>query len=107
MPRNSPDRAQRQTADARRCKKKKQAFLDGLKHLSGCELCGEDDHRVLDFDHLDPALKDPRLRRASHRRGNRALPSLGWRDILTEVSKCRVLCSNCHRRETWHARRVA
>jgi hypothetical protein len=55
-----------------------------------CELCGEADPTVLDFDHLREKLRDVT---------EIALRG-GWADLLAEIEKCRVLCANCHRRHT-------
>ncbi len=55
-----------------------------------CELCGEDDPVVLDFDHKRDKLREVTV-----------IASFGgWSDLLTEIEKCRVLCANCHRRQT-------
>lgn len=55
-----------------------------------CELCGEGDPIVLDFDHLRDKLHNVT---DIARRG-------GWSELLAEIEKCRVLCANCHRRHT-------
>jgi hypothetical protein len=55
-----------------------------------CELCGEADPVVLDFDHLRTKTREVTLIAAFG----------GWEDLLAEIAKCRVLCANCHRRET-------
>src|SRR5260370_12265348 len=55
-----------------------------------CELCGEDDPVVLDFDH----------RRGKPRQVTVIAAFGGWADLLAEIEKCRVLCANCHRRQT-------
>ena len=55
-----------------------------------CALCGEGDPVVLDFDHLETKLREVTV-----------IASFGgWADLLAEISKCRVLCANCHRRHT-------
>jgi hypothetical protein len=56
-----------------------------------CELCGEADPIVLDFDHLRDKL---------HHVTDIALRGGGWSNLLAEIEKCRVLCANCHRRHT-------
>lgn len=58
-----------------------------------CQLCGESDPRVLDFDHLNPAQKSFGIARA-------IANCLNWQMILAEIDKCRILCSNCHRKHT-------
>jgi hypothetical protein len=57
----------------------------------GCMVCGEMDPVCLDFHHRDPATKEHALSRlwtstASEER------------IRDEISKCVILCSNCHRK---------
>lgn len=56
-----------------------------------CETCGEKDPIVLDFDHIDQSVKDIEISLIFHR---------SWSNIMKEISKCRVLCANCHRRHT-------
>ena len=59
-----------------------------------CVECGESDPRVLDFDHLDPSTKKYNIARmlSGH---------AGWKKIMSEIEKCRVLCANCHRKHTY------
>ena len=56
-----------------------------------CEICGETDIRVLEFDHINPIEKLFDI-------GNRSSRQLDV--VQKEISKCRVLCSNCHKKHT-------
>lgn len=56
-----------------------------------CVICSEKDILVLEFDHIDPSTKSFDI-------GNRSNRTL--KTVKEEISKCRVLCSNCHKRHT-------
>lgn len=66
-----------------------------VEYLSAhpCELCGYDNIRALDFDHIDP--KDKKLNICDMVRHGYAIEM-----IKKEIEKCRVLCANCHRIRT-------
>lgn len=57
-----------------------------------CVDCGENDIRVLDFDHVDPNNKRDSISRLTN--------SCSWNTILDEINKCEVRCANCHRKKT-------
>jgi len=59
----------------------------------GCVDCGEKDFEVLDFDHIEQSNKEYTI---SYMINN----GFGVEKIKNELEKCRVLCSNCHRRRT-------
>ena len=61
------------------------------KRKRGCELCGEKDVRCLHFHHMDEE-KEFSISKAVQM----ALPI---ERIKEEISKCSVLCSNCHGKE--------
>lgn len=65
-----------------------QWFIGYKKNLS-CQSCGENRYWVLDFHHKDPNGKDAEV--------STLLKSCNKQKILDEISKCVVLCSNCHR----------
>lgn len=60
-----------------------------------CAHCGfiTDVLAVYDFHHLDPSKKDFNLARLS--------TTVDWEKVVAELSKCVMLCANCHR--THHA----
>ena len=63
-------------------------FIKNVKVQIGCRDCRENDHRVLDFHHIEKKLfwlRDADI--------------YSWKEILEEIKKCEVLCSNCHRKE--------
>jgi len=62
-----------------------------LLHLFGnsCDNCGHREISVLEFHHEEP---EDKLFNVSGGELTRK-----WEDILEEVSKCRLLCRNCHK----------
>ena len=68
---------------------KKLSLIDALG--GKCHVCGESDFRVLEFAHKNHKIK---LKRQDHS------PSR-YVKYLKEKENLRLLCANCHRRETW------
>lgn len=63
-------------------------WLISYKQTLSCEICGNEDYRVLEFHHL------------SNKDNNIADMLTYSKDrILEEITKCKVLCANCHRIE--------
>lgn len=82
------------------------------KVMVGCS-CGERRAQCLDLHHRDPEDKNPKLSqmKGSGRKymGGSRWVDLSYDEIVTEIRKCDVKCSNCHRVETakdlgWHGR---
>lgn len=57
-----------------------------------CVDCGEKNIILLDFDHIggNKKYEISRMIRTSY----------AWKTIMEEISKCEVVCSNCHRLRT-------
>lgn len=72
-------------------------WYEDFKSSLSCEHCGENHPATLDFHHKDPKDKDLELA---------YVISYGWSKdrILSEVEKCAVLCSNCHRKLHYNER---
>ena len=66
-----------------------------LEYLSlhGCIDCGNEDKRILEFDHI----------RMDKTRNIGILVHQGyaWERVLEEIAKCEVVCPNCHRLRTY------
>lgn len=72
-----------------RCARGRKEFLWGLKH-NPCADCQKNyPAPAMDFDHIN-----------SHSRYNN-MSALGYKDKVKELSKCQLVCSNCHRIRTW------
>lgn len=61
-----------------------------LKQHYKCAKCGDSRSYVLDFHHIDPSQKDANISRLLS--SNASLTN-----IKEEISKCVILCANCHR----------
>jgi len=66
-------------------------FLLGVKRSSPCYICGESHVAALDFHHVDSSAKEFTISRM-------ASQCLSQKKIEAEVAKCKVICSNCHRK---------
>jgi hypothetical protein len=67
------------------------AWLANYKSSLFCEKCGENHVATLDFHHRNPTEKEYTIT-VMIRRG------FTIKKVLNEISKCDVLCSNCHRK---------
>lgn len=63
------------------------------KATRSCVDCGEDDIRVLEFDHVR-GKKLANVNALIRRR-------YAWSVVLAEIAKCDLRCANCHRRVTF------
>ena len=70
-----------------------QDFILKHKKEKQCELCGNDDYRVLQFHHGD-SNKEFNL-------GDAPRMGLSKQRIIEEMQKCKVYCGNCHLIEHW------
>lgn len=59
-----------------------------------CVDCGNRFHPcAMDFDHIS----DDKTKNVSWLLNNRS-----WGEVLKEIEKCELVCSNCHRVRTWN-----
>jgi hypothetical protein len=70
-------------------------YVNELKKKSSCEKCGESRWYVLDFHHIGEKKNGIAI---MMRKGS-------MNSLLKEISKCIILCSNCHR-ELHHLERT-
>lgn len=85
----------RARAKISRKKRTDQFHNNMLAYLQGkvCNNCGENDIRVLEFDHLDPLTKKFGI-------GQSLRLGYTWSQALDEIKKCQILCANCHKIRT-------
>ena len=70
----------------------RQRMLEYLQDKT-CVVCGINDVRVLEFDHVNRATKSFSIARA-------LTNTFSWSRILEEIAKCQILCANCHKIKT-------
>ncbi len=69
------------------------SFLIEFKKKSACVDCGNNDWRVLQFDHV------------GKKRGNLSEMANGGfaiSSLIREIEECVIRCANCHQIKTWH-----
>lgn len=69
-------------------KRLKMEYIRRYKETNKCATCPEARAACLEFHHNDPSLKRFELHSAK---------SYGYETIDAEISKCSLLCANCHR----------
>jgi len=75
----------------KKCQKRNSDFVAQYKTERGCKLCGEKTWQCLDAHHIDPSTKTGSI-------GNMISWKCSLDNITKELSKCVILCSNCHRK---------
>ena len=73
--------------------KRKQWYYD-IKAQMSCLLCGESETVCLEFHHIYPKNKVAGV----HKMVNAGKDHYTKKEILEEMKKCVVLCSNCHKK---------
>lgn len=81
------------TANVTRNRKRKREFLSRLKDKPCMDCENRFIPEVMEFDHLDPSSKKLNIA---------TMVATGYSDerILEEISKCELVCANCHRIRT-------
>ena len=81
-----------------RLERLRQIREEGIVYKGGkCSKCGYDKcNDALEFHHTDPKQKDPNWKRMRLSKLNK---------IKTELDKCTLLCSNCHKEAHWELRK--
>ena len=77
-------------------RKRNKEYIVFVKSLISCVDCGEDNHIVLEFDHV----RGEKKANVSDM-GNQ---SFSIQTIQKEIDKCEVRCANCHRIATYERR---
>lgn len=67
----------------------KKSHMDSIKAERGCKHCTEDCPVALDFHHRNP---DEKFRAVAN------MTDFSFDRIDEEISKCDVICANCHRK---------
>lgn len=83
---SNPDKEKDRIKDR---KSKIRSWYQTLKRTLSCEVCGEDAPECIDFHHEEE--KDFTIADALNK-------GYSIQRILDEMSKCKVLCANCHRK---------
>ena len=69
-------------------------YVRAVKQKSSCTDCGNADWRVLEFDHLPGSGKVAALSKLVER-------GVSLARLDEEMSKCELVCANCHRIRTF------
>ena len=71
--------------------RKRMIWFQSLKEGKACKYCGESNPVCLDYHHRDPKEKMGNLQAI-------AQDTADNNKVLTEISKCDLICANCHRK---------
>jgi len=83
---------QEELARVKKRKKQLRKWFNGYKKTLTCSKCGENHPACLEFHHLDEKKKSFIISEAIEKRG------YSKEKMLLEISKCIVLCANCHKK---------
>ena len=83
----------RRLKNKKRMQDKARTWIRGYLSEHPCVDCGNTDHRVLEFDHVDPEKKKFTICR-------KIKDGVSLITLAKEVEKCQVRCANCHRIRT-------
>ena len=94
------------SAAVRRTQRNREDLVRRFKARAGCARCPERHPACLDLHHLDPTTKAKKLSKSKNGKwytGGSQWKDLSYPELVAELLKCEVVCSNCHRVETAEA----
>lgn len=104
-----PSKRKSQVEYQRGLRKRRTEIVQRFRNERGCSECGEKHPATLDLHHINgdphPSIR-PRRKDGTSRSGGNRWAGMSYADIETELTKCIVLCSNCHRIHTWEQRQI-
>lgn len=78
-----------------------QRIIRRFKLFKGCAECGyKEHHSALEFNHIIRSLKKHTVGKLAHKAVLKN-GTKGKEELKLEMSKCEVLCANCHRIKTF------
>ena len=84
--------------------KRGQKIIRRFKLVKGCAECGyKEHHAALEFNHIYRSLKKYTMGRIAHKAVLKN-GTKGKQELKLEMSKCEVLCANCHRIKTFEGK---
>lgn len=82
---------------------KRHELVDIYKMSKGCEICGYNEYPYnLCFDHLPGESKSEHVKNGYSKRSSAGgmyrlyAKSHSYDELISEISKCRILCNHCH-----------
>lgn len=85
---SNPETKKLARARQQRKRERIQGYIRGLKMGKTCTKCGFPDYRALVFHHVDPVSKVDRV--------SKLIGCGSLKKVQLEISKCVLLCANCH-----------
>jgi len=91
---NNPKLLKKKRSQQKLIRVRNREFIDTYKKQNHCVDCGEEDIRVLDFDHI----KNKEYNVSD-------MLTVSIEKLKIEISKCEVRCANCHRKRHYLKRK--
>jgi 5-methylcytosine-specific restriction endonuclease McrA len=103
----------------KKIQKRRQHWLSKYKIIKGCSICGYNDYALaLDFAHINPSEKSIEI--TKHGPCGSGIGKMYCRisikdkmknrqylkELMDEIRKCKILCKNCHVKETFTNREM-
>ena len=89
------DREVRRLRDKRKRIELRKWFVEYKSHLK-CEVCNENHPATIEFHHKNPRTKHLEISVMVS-----SAPKFSREKIIKEMNKCKIICSNCHKKLHW------
>lgn len=97
---NRSDYLKKQIVNNKKLVLRNKQFISNYLLTQKCVDCGNNDFRVLDFDHIDPKTKVFNIS------VTKVQNFISLEKLQAEISKCVIRCANCHRIRHFEEKRL-
>lgn len=95
------DKETRNIRDRRKRAELRRWYVEYKSNLT-CSVCEENHPATLEFHHKDPSTKIMEIGTMVS-----SVPKFSKEKIISEMDKCLVICSNCHKKLHWNESHTA